>query len=183
MRPVPRRRSLVLRYCPHVCSICSLSSPTCSLGPRLWFFILVIFNNADCPAQDKIPDTSESIFFWWTEMTEWSGAASDKVQTWMEELNGFDNPSWKPTVDGTCLGDPAAVAEASARGWWTCGRTTRDTDTTACPEKLDWASALMTARALIVSVPALVPVDIYVPIHPYSPVSLLLFRVRHLFVW
>ena len=71
-------------------------------------------------------------------MTEWSGAASDEVQTWMEELNGFDIPSWKPTVDGTCLGDPAAVAEASARCWWTRGRTTRDTDIIACPKKLDW---------------------------------------------
>jgi hypothetical protein len=72
------------------------------------------------------------------EISEWLGAASDEVQTWMQELNGFDIPSWTPTADGTCAGDPAAAAEASARGWWTCGWTTRDTDITACPKMLDW---------------------------------------------
>ncbi|KAN0121014.1 hypothetical protein V8E52_003602 [Russula decolorans] len=66
------------------------------------------------------------------------GAASDEVQTWMQELNGFDIPSWSPTADGSCAGDPAAAGEASARGWWTCSRTTRDTDITSCPKKLDW---------------------------------------------
>ncbi|KAH9983935.1 hypothetical protein BJV77DRAFT_1040509 [Russula vinacea] len=80
-----------------------------------------MFNSADWPTQDKIPDTT-----------------SDEVQTWMQELNGFDIPSWTPTADGTCAGDPAAAAEASARGWWTCGWTTRDTDITACPKMLDW---------------------------------------------
>jgi hypothetical protein len=71
-------------------------------------------------------------------MTEWLDAASEEVQTWMEELNGFDIPSWTPTVDGTCLGDPTSAAQATARGWWTCSRTTRDTDITTCPKKLDW---------------------------------------------
>jgi hypothetical protein len=66
------------------------------------------------------------------------GAASEEVQTWMQELNGFDIPSWSPTADGSCAGDPDAAAEARARGWWTCSRTTRDTDITACPKKLDW---------------------------------------------
>ena len=56
----------------------------------------------------------------------------------MEELNGFDIPSWSPTADGTCVGDPVAAAQASERGWWTCGRTTRDTDITSCPKKMDW---------------------------------------------
>jgi hypothetical protein len=56
----------------------------------------------------------------------------------MQELNGFDIPSWTPTADGTCAGDPDAASEASARGWWTCGWTTRDTDITACPKMLDW---------------------------------------------
>ncbi len=56
----------------------------------------------------------------------------------MEELNGFDIPSWSPTADGSCAGDPSAAAEASSRGWWTCSRTTRDTDITTCPKKLDW---------------------------------------------
>jgi len=56
----------------------------------------------------------------------------------MQELNGFDIPTWSPTADGTCLGDPAAAVEASERGWWTCGWTTRDTDIVACPKPMDW---------------------------------------------
>ena len=99
-----------------------------------------MFKSADWPAQDKVPDTSESPLFlaWNAEMSEWPGAASDEVQEWMQELNGFDIPSWTPTADGTCMGDPAAAAEASERGWWTCGWTTRDTDITTCPKKFDW---------------------------------------------
>jgi hypothetical protein len=92
-----------------------------------------VFNSADWPAQDKVHNTT-----------------SDEVQTWMQELNGFDIPSWMPTADGTCAGDPAAAAEASEHGWWTCGWTTRGMDITTCPKKLDWgvsASALMMARA------------------------------------
>ena len=64
--------------------------------------------------------------------------ASPEVQQWMQELNGFNIPSWSPTANGTCAGDPSAAAEASARGWWTCGRATRDTDITACPKNLEW---------------------------------------------
>jgi hypothetical protein len=64
--------------------------------------------------------------------------ASPEVQEWMQELDGFDIPTWSPTVDGTCAGDPAAAAQASLRGWWTCGRTTRDTDITECPKQYDW---------------------------------------------
>jgi peptidoglycan/xylan/chitin deacetylase (PgdA/CDA1 family) len=56
----------------------------------------------------------------------------------MQELNGFDIPDLTPTVDGTCAGDPAAVADAADRGWWTCGGYTRVTDITACPDKLTW---------------------------------------------
>lgn len=78
------------------------------------------------------------IFSWLDGKLKCLGAASDEVQTWMQELNGFDIPSWTPTADGTCAGDPAAAAEASERGWWTCGWTTRDTDITTCPKKLDW---------------------------------------------
>jgi len=80
-----------------------------------------VFNVADWPTQDKVPDTT-----------------TPDVQKWMKELDGFDIPSWSPTVDGTCAGDPAAAAEASVRGWWSCSRTTRDTDITACPKKMDW---------------------------------------------
>ncbi|KAH9000093.1 carbohydrate esterase family 4 protein [Lactarius akahatsu] len=80
-----------------------------------------VFNAADWPAQDKVPDTN-----------------SPQVQQWIQELEGFDIPDWSPTADGTCVGDPAAAAEGKTRGWWTCGGTTRDTDITACPKKYDW---------------------------------------------
>jgi hypothetical protein len=63
---------------------------------------------------------------------------SPEVQGWMQELVGFDIPDWSPTADGTCVGDPAAAAESKARGWWTCGGFTRDTDITACPKTYDW---------------------------------------------
>ncbi|KAI9440334.1 carbohydrate esterase family 4 protein [Lactarius indigo] len=80
-----------------------------------------VFNAADWPAQDKVPDTN-----------------SPQVQQWIQELEGFDIPDWSPTTDGTCAGDPAAAAEGKTRGWWTCGGITRDTDITACPKKYDW---------------------------------------------
>ncbi|KAN0129844.1 glycoside hydrolase/deacetylase [Lactarius tabidus] len=80
-----------------------------------------VFNAADWPTQDKLPD-----------------ASSPEVQGWMQELVGFDIPDWSPTADGTCVGDPAAAAESKARGWWTCGGFTRDTDITACPKTYDW---------------------------------------------
>jgi len=80
-----------------------------------------VFNSADWPTQDKIPDPS-----------------SPQVQKWMQELNGFNIPTWSPTVDGTCANDPTSVSQASDRGWWTCGHYTRDTDITACPTQFDW---------------------------------------------
>ncbi|KAJ3810474.1 hypothetical protein F5876DRAFT_88894 [Lentinula aff. lateritia] len=84
-----------------------------------------VFNAADWPAQDKLPDTSSS-----------------EVQEWMEELDGWDIPDLSPTVDGTCVSDPANVANASARGWWTCGGYTRDTDITVCPGKpMTWGTS------------------------------------------
>lgn len=80
-----------------------------------------VFNPADWPTQDKIPDPSSS-----------------QVQEWMQELNGFNIPTWSPTVDGSCVNDTTSASEASERGWWTCGHYTRDTDITACPNPLDW---------------------------------------------
>lgn len=56
----------------------------------------------------------------------------------MKELDGYDIPDLEPTTDGTCASDPAFAANASARGWWTCGHTTRDTDITVCDEKFTW---------------------------------------------
>ncbi|KAJ4473590.1 hypothetical protein J3R30DRAFT_3510154 [Lentinula aciculospora] len=84
-----------------------------------------VFKAADWPAQDKLPDTSSS-----------------EVQEWMQELDGWDIPDLSPTVDGTCVSDPSNVANASARGWWTCGGYTRDTDITVCPGKpMTWGTS------------------------------------------
>jgi peptidoglycan/xylan/chitin deacetylase (PgdA/CDA1 family) len=80
-----------------------------------------VFKQGDWPAQDQIPDTSSS-----------------EVQEWMKELDGFNIPNLKPTVDGSCAGDAAAAGDAANRGWWTCGGYTRTTDITACPDKLTW---------------------------------------------
>ncbi|KAH7890773.1 carbohydrate esterase family 4 protein [Phlebopus sp. FC_14] len=80
-----------------------------------------VFSPSDWPPQDQIAPTT--------------GA---EVSEWMQELNGFDIPDISPTADGTCVGDPAAAADAANRGWWTCGGYTRVTDITACPDKLTW---------------------------------------------
>lgn len=80
-----------------------------------------VFQAASWPPQDQIAPTD-----------------SAEVSEWMQELNGFDIPDIPPTTDGTCAGDPSAAADASDRGWWTCGGYTRDTDITACPDKLTW---------------------------------------------
>jgi len=71
--------------------------------------------------QDKVPDTN-----------------SPEVQNWMRELEGFSIPEFPPTINGSCALDPAAVAEAPNRAWWSCGGHTRSTDITACPDKLTW---------------------------------------------
>ncbi|KAF6751298.1 carbohydrate esterase family 4 protein [Ephemerocybe angulata] len=63
---------------------------------------------------------------------------SAEVAEWMKELDGINVPNITTTQDGTCAADPAAAADAANRGWWTCGGHTRDTDVTACPNKLDW---------------------------------------------
>jgi len=53
-------------------------------------------------------------------------------------LDGFTIPNLNPTVDGSCVNDTAAAANAAARGWWTCGGHTRPTDIVACPDKFTW---------------------------------------------
>ncbi|KAG5651230.1 hypothetical protein H0H81_009379 [Sphagnurus paluster] len=80
-----------------------------------------VFRPGDWPAQDRIPPTD-----------------SDEVLQWMKELEGFDIPSFNPTVDGSCANDTAAAADAAKRGWWTCGGYTRSTDIVSCPDKLTW---------------------------------------------
>ncbi|KAF8074952.1 carbohydrate esterase family 4 protein [Lyophyllum atratum] len=80
-----------------------------------------VFSINDWPAQDRVPPTD-----------------SDEVAQWMQELEGFNIPNLKPTVDGSCGGDPAAAADAANRGWWTCGGYTRSTDIVSCPDKLTW---------------------------------------------
>ncbi|KAF9218974.1 glycoside hydrolase/deacetylase [Gyrodon lividus] len=80
-----------------------------------------VFVGSDWPPQDQIAPTT-----------------SAEVSEWMEELDGFNVPDIPPTADGSCVGDPVAAADAANRGWWTCGGYTRDTDITACPDKLTW---------------------------------------------
>ncbi|KAF5383618.1 hypothetical protein D9615_003551 [Tricholomella constricta] len=80
-----------------------------------------VFSLGDWPAQDAVPPTD-----------------SDEVVQWMKELDGFNIPDLKPTVDGSCGNDPAAAADAANRGWWTCGGHTRATDIVSCPDKLTW---------------------------------------------
>jgi len=94
------------------------ATPSLAGAPPIPTFI---YNAADWPTQDITPPTD-----------------SDEVQTWMQELNGFDIPDWSPTVDGTCVNDTLAASEAADRGWWTCGGYTRATDIVACPDKLTW---------------------------------------------
>lgn len=62
-----------------------------------------------------------------------------EVQAWIKEVqdSGVVIPSFNPTVLGGCPTNPEAVADQS-RCWWTCGGCTRETDITACPEKLTW---------------------------------------------
>ncbi|KAM6497063.1 hypothetical protein JOM56_007536 [Amanita muscaria] len=80
-----------------------------------------VFQMSDWPTQDHVPDTN-----------------SPEVQEWLNELSGFDIPSFNPTADGSCVGDPVAASQAASRGWWTCGGYTRVTDITACPDKMTW---------------------------------------------
>jgi len=80
-----------------------------------------VFVPTDWPTQDKTPPTD-----------------SDEVRAWMKELDGYDIPDIPPTADGSCVGDPAAAADAANRGWWTCGGYTRSTDITQCPQPLTW---------------------------------------------
>ncbi|TRM65485.1 carbohydrate esterase family 4 protein [Schizophyllum amplum] len=79
-----------------------------------------VFQQGEWPAQDVVPPTD-----------------TDEVKQWLKELDGFTIPDIS-TTDGTCAGSPDAVADAEARGWWTCGGYTRATDITACDEKMHW---------------------------------------------
>jgi len=80
-----------------------------------------VFSPANWPAQDRVAPTDS------VEVTEW-----------LKELEGFNIPNLKPTVDGSCVNDTAAAADAANRGWWTCGGYTRHTDIVSCPDKLTW---------------------------------------------
>ncbi|KAJ6581925.1 hypothetical protein B0H19DRAFT_929585 [Mycena capillaripes] len=74
----------------------------------------------------------------WPAMDKPIDPTTDQVKEWMKELDGYDIPDLSPTVDGSCVNDTAAAADAANRGWWTCGGYTRDTDIVACPEKMTW---------------------------------------------
>ncbi|KAJ7588029.1 carbohydrate esterase family 4 protein [Mycena floridula] len=80
-----------------------------------------VFSPGDWPAADKPPDPT-----------------SPEVLEWMKELDGHHIPDISTTVDGTCASSPEAAANASARGWWSCGGYTRDTDITVCPDPKTW---------------------------------------------
>lgn len=80
-----------------------------------------VFRADQWPPQDKVPPVD-----------------STEVAVWMKELDGFTIPDIGPTADGSCVGDPAAAAEAAKRGWWTCGGYVRPTDITSCPDKYTW---------------------------------------------
>lgn len=80
-----------------------------------------VFTPGAWPPQDKIPPTD-----------------SDEVAEWMKELDGFDIPDIRPTVDGSCVNDTAAAAAAQQNGWWTCGGWTAVTDRTDCNDKMTW---------------------------------------------
>ncbi|KZP01608.1 carbohydrate esterase family 4 protein [Calocera viscosa TUFC12733] len=75
------------------------------------------------PTQDQVPPVD-----------------SPQVQQWLTELNGWDIPDIRPTINGSCADDPAAAANATAAGncWWTCGQCTRPDDLTICPDKYTW---------------------------------------------
>jgi peptidoglycan/xylan/chitin deacetylase (PgdA/CDA1 family) len=77
-------------------------------------------NPASYPALDTIPPTN-----------------SPEVQEWLKQIDLTKIPNIKPTVDGSCDGDPAAAADKS-RCWWTCGGCVRDTDISVCPDKNTW---------------------------------------------
>ncbi|KIY49943.1 glycoside hydrolase/deacetylase, partial [Fistulina hepatica ATCC 64428] len=79
-----------------------------------------VYEAGDWPAQDKHPPTNSS-----------------EVEEWLKELDGWYIPDLSVTT-GTCSGSPEAAANASERGWWTCGGYTRVTDITACPDKYTW---------------------------------------------
>lgn len=95
-----------------------------------------MFKQGDWPAQDVVVDTSKLIHTSSIQQPN-SFLASSQVQGWMKELDGYTIPPITPT-DGTCAGSPASVANAAANGWWSCGGYTRDTDITACPDKMTW---------------------------------------------
>jgi len=75
------------------------------------------------PQQDQVPPTD-----------------SPQVQQWLTELDGWNIPDIRPTINGSCIDDPEASANGTAAGncWWTCGQCTRPDDLTVCPDKYTW---------------------------------------------
>ncbi|KAH8801261.1 carbohydrate esterase family 4 protein [Flagelloscypha sp. PMI_526] len=78
-----------------------------------------VFSQGTYPELDKVPPTN-----------------SPQVAEWMKELDGHNIPPLSPTKNGECDNDPDLAAKSVERGWWTCGGVTRDTDITACPDKM-----------------------------------------------
>lgn len=133
----PTSLALVLFLPPVIFIVTVLSTAS-----HFFYFIIVVFNAGDWPAQDVLAPSSEPYLFTtcisYTK-PQWSFSDSSQVQEWMQELAGWTIPDLDPTVDGTCANDPVNAANAAARGWWTCGAHTRGTDITDCPdEPMTW---------------------------------------------
>jgi len=83
----------------------------------------VVINPAEWPSLDHVPDVN-----------------SAQVQQWMSQIDWSKVPDIPVTQLGGCqnASNAAAVQNASANGWWTCGSHTRSSDVVACPEKNTW---------------------------------------------
>jgi hypothetical protein len=134
-----------------------VSSPACSSACRSWCWILVVFNSADWPAQDKVPDTSESHFFGGPFlglgtlkrlaqllMRFKRGCKSSMASTF---LHGLQPPTDRAQVTPPLRGRPVRAVGGRVAG----PRATRISPRA----RRSWTgvSALMTARALGVSAP------------------------------
>ena len=99
-----------------------------------------MFTPGAWPELDKIPPTSTFTSSRSKSAREVNVTTADspEVQEWLKELEGHDIPDIKPTVDGSCGGDPVAAAEAEQRAWWTCGGWTAGNDIVVCPDKNTW---------------------------------------------
>jgi hypothetical protein len=141
-----------------------VSSPACSWACHSWCWILVVFNSAEWPAQDKVPDTSESHFL--AGLVLGLGTLRCFAQLlkrfkrgWKSSmvsifLHGRQPPTDRAQVTPLLRGRPVRAVGGRVAG----PRATRISPHV----RRSWTgvSALMTAQALGVSVPACFHLDI-----------------------